>query len=270
MKVNVIIRVYNRVEDLRVCLECVRRLWPRNEYHVIVAFNGKAAGFSLPEDAREMSDEIIEIAGNAGHHSGNSQLLLAGIERADDKAPYTVLLEADTWVLSDRIIDKYIRRLQSEGAVWASADWVEKVHSVALDFAVADTKFLKNNLEAFDFDENKGPESAVCRYMRSRGMKHLFLKEAMPVHIPKLMGLVYRPAGGGRRKSFSEVPMVTQHIEDVPRGIMGKKTLANIAAGSKISSDAPPAFLALRRLRLKAFESILKTCPRSAWFKAKK
>lgn len=265
--VAVLVRVHQRTQDLKVCLEVIRKYWKTYDYHVVVVSNGVKNGYEISDEIRALADKVIELE-PLEHISGSSQLLLEGLEFIPDQFKYAVLLEADTWVFSDKLIAQYIRLMQAQKAVWASAEWIKKVHSLALDFAVVETRFLKNNPNIFKF--KKMPESFVCNYLRSCRGRYLFISECMPVHFPKFMRLFY-DSKTGRMHSFSRAQMVTHHLEDLDGEMEEKKNLANIAAGFKaFNTGQTPSDIRAGRLRLKLVELAMKIMPQSRWIKPKK
>ena len=126
-QVCVLIRVYNRIEDLRHCINIIRDTWNQNKYYILVAANGRSNGYVIPSETLAKIDRVVEIENNIGHFSGNSQLLLAGLPLIPDDCPYTVILEADTWIYGDDLISSYMARLHQEKAVWASAQFFRYV-----------------------------------------------------------------------------------------------------------------------------------------------
>jgi len=177
----------------------------------------------------------VELTHNAGHLSGNAQLILAGLPHIPASCRYTVLLEADTWVFSDALVQAYARRLAAGSAVWASAEWIEKHWSLGLDFALAETAYLQAHPEVFHFTTDA--ESWVCNRLRDEGRRFLYLTENMPVHQPKFLKFFGRHHGG-RFRSFPRAGMVTHHVEDLPHGLETKQYLANVCLGRR---DFPSA-----------------------------
>ncbi len=265
--VAVLVRVHQRTADLKVCLEAIRNYWKIYDYHVIVISNGVKKGYALSEEIRALADQVVELE-PLEHIAGSSQLLLEGLSFIPEKCEYTVLLEADIWIFSDKLVSKYIRLMEAKKAVWASAEWIKKVHSVALDFAIAQTRFLKTNPGLFRF--MKTPECFVCNYLRSHQARYLFISECMPVHFPKFMRLFYK-SDTGRKHSFSRAQMVTHHLEHLNGGMEEKKLLANIAAGFKaFDTEQTPSEIRAGRWRLQRLELAMKVMPQSRWVKPQK
>jgi len=263
----IIIRVFNRVDDLRICIDLIRKFWIRNEYYVLIVSNGKYAGFDIPEEIRNAADNIIDLAENIGHLEGDQRLLKAGLQFIPDSCEYTILLQADTWIFDDELIDKYTTEMKNSSSVWSSAEWVEKYWSLAIDFAIAKTDFIKSNSGILDFE--KHPEAWVCDYLMENGYKFLYIKECMPVHIPKFLRDLYN-AYGGRFRSFPEAKMVTHHIEDLEGGIEEKMLLANICLGRKEFNIGDEAMIASGNRKLKKLIKLGMFLPRSKWFGGKK
>lgn len=265
--VSVIIRVYDRMEDLVVCVESIRSYWSRYNYFLIVVGNGKANGFSVPEAVRNTADRVIELEENLGHIDGNAQLLLAGIEYIPIDSRFTIILEADTWMLSDELIEIYIRKLEKSESVWASSEWVKKYWSLGLDFSIIKTDFLKNNVNIFCFGSN--PEAYVCNYLREAGHSFVYIKENMPVHIPKSMRFMQNKFGG-RFRSFPFSKMITHHIEDLEDGINTKKLLANYCLGKKIFPLGNSLLIRIEFIKLVLLRLMAISAPQSSWIRKKK
>ena len=82
MDVCLVVRVHDRVADLRVCLDAVRRHWRRHRYHVVVASNGRAAGHPV----RPL--RLLGAPGNhflGGVHFGHITLRLTSARPAQRK-----------------------------------------------------------------------------------------------------------------------------------------------------------------------------------------
>ena len=141
-KISILVRVYDRLEDLEICLKLIRDNWKVNDYEVIAISNGKSKGYILTESIRNNCDKIIELEKNDGHLLGNSQLLKEGVKQIRLDSSYVVILEADTWIYDDKIISKYIEKMEETNSVWASAEWIKKYWTLALDIAIIEKNFL--------------------------------------------------------------------------------------------------------------------------------
>ncbi len=264
-KITVLIRVYNRLEDLEVCLDLIKKNWNKNEYEIIVVSNGKSKGYILNDDVKRKCDKVIELEENAGHLLGNSQLLKEGLKEINKDSEYVIILEADTWIFNDEIINKYVNKIKTEKLVWASAEWIKKYWSLALDIAIIDKNFLINNKEILNFSVH--PECYICNYLKDKNFGFTYIKENMPVHRPNLIKKLYN-AYGGRIREFPYSKMVTHHIEDLKNGIITKKSIANEIFGVKYFNIDERVEINNRNLKFIFF--LLKICPNSSWIKKKK
>lgn len=253
--------------DLAVCVDLIRKYWKGDRYHLVVVSNGLAAGHPLPDSVRALADECVELAHNSGHLTGNAQLLLAGMGHIPADCRYTVLLEADTWVFSDALVQKYVRRLAAENAVWASAEWIEKRWSLGLDFAVVETAYLQDNPETFNFTTD--PESWVCNHLRAGGERFLYITENMPVHQPKCLKF-FDERHSGRFRSFPRAGMVTHHLEDLPQGLATKQYLANICLGRREFPVGTVRVIRREHRWLRVLMALAPFLPRSRWYRPKR
>lgn len=267
LRITVIVRVFDRLDDLHICLDVLRRHWTNAEYHVIVVSNGKADGFTVPPATAALAGRVIELERNAGHLRGNAQLLQEGIRHLPADSEFTVILEADTWIFSDAIVLRYCEHMRRKNAVWASAEWIEKNHSLALDFALIDSRWLSANPGVFDFSVHA--EAFVCNYLRRTRAAYLFVEECMPVHVPRAVRWLYNPFHG-RMRCFTAARMVTHHVEDLPDGMEGKQTQANITLNRREFPVRPEIRLAAEHRKLRMIEFLVKIAPRSRWLKAKR
>lgn len=267
-RIAVIIRVFNRVEDLQRNLAIIRKCWTRAQYHVIVVFNGAAAGITLPPEVAQLCDELVVLSDNAGHMKGNAQLLWEGVGLIPSDCRYTVLLEADTWLLDDHLIIRYRDALECTGTSWASAEWVEKYWSLAVDFALARSELLCGRREQlFRFDAS--PERRFAELFRREGIGFLYIRELMPVHVPASLRLL-RVGYGGRFRLFTRGPLVTHHIEDMAGGMREKERLTDVATGTNRYTEMPRRQLWLRRLGYAALMRLAAWAPRSSWLRRKR
>lgn len=264
-KITVLIRVYNRLEDLEVCLELIRKNWKRNDYEIIAVSNGRTKGYILNDDIKRKCDKVIELEENAGHLLGNSQLLKEGLKKISLDSEYVIILEADTWIYDDEVIDRYIKRMEIEKAVWASAEWIKKYWSLALDIAIIKKDFLIKNINILDFSIH--PESYVCNYLMGRNEKFLYIKENMPVHRPNMIKGIYN-GYGGRIREFPKAKMVTHHIEDLEGGIQTKKSIANKVFNKRYFDIEEKSKFNIKRMEFILL--LIRICPNSSWVRGKK
>lgn len=264
---GILIRVFNRIDDLNVCVDVIKKYWIRDRYYIIIVGNGKAHGFPIPEEVRAKVDKFIELDQNVGHRQGNSQLLLEGTPHIPDTCHYTVLLEADTWIFTDDVVKKYTHLLESRSSVWASAEWIEKYWSLGLDFAIANTSYIQNNTDIFHFTTHAEPW--VCNYLLEHQQRFLYITENMPVHSPKSMRFLAN-AYGGRFRCFPKAKMVTHHIEDLENGIETKKLIANMCLGRREFPVGDLDVIIRGHYTIRLIMTMAKVFPRSRWFRKKK
>lgn len=218
-KICVIIRVFNRIKDLEFNLEIIRKTWTTNEYYVIVSSNGEQNGYMLTDCIISHSDKVVKCEGNGGHLKGNSLLLLQAIPSIPKDCNYTLLLEADTWLYKDTLINKYLEELERTGAVWASAQWYDRYYSLATDFALINSNYLINNKNILNFGNY--PETYVANYLIENNQKYILIKENMLPQLPSYIKR-YPYAPEGRFFVFPLSRMVTHHVELLKGGMNEK------------------------------------------------
>jgi hypothetical protein len=265
----VLLRVHERMADLEVGLEIIRKHWHRGPYHVLVVSNGLSRRIPVPDGARRLADQVLELDDNPGHMRGTSQLLQAGIAAVPAHCRWTVLLEADTWIFDDAVLRRCMEQMERQRRVWASAIWVEKFYSLALDAAIVETAFARDHPTLFEFREPPGPEAWVHEELQRAGQQPLYIREHMPVHVPAAMRRFHNPFGG-RFRTFVGARMVTHHVEDLPGGLLEKKRIANHVLGRR-EFDVPwDDDLPRRQRRLRLEESLRRWVPRSTWFRKRR
>lgn len=228
-RICVLIRVYNRIEDLTCNLDIIRKTWTLNDYYIIIVSNGKTNGYNLPDKVFSQADKVLELDQNDGHYNGNSQLLIKSIPYIPKDCEYTILLESDTWLYTDNLISRYINKMKESGAVWSSARWFYRFLSNATDFAIVNTDYLYSNLDIVNF--NYLPECWVSNYLADHNNKYLYIKELMPVQLPTYVKR-YHYAPHGRFNVFPDGQMITHHIEDLSGGMDEKKYYFNVISKS--------------------------------------
>lgn len=264
MKVCVLIRVYNRIEDLVCNLQIIRDTWNMYDYEIVVVSNGESDGYILPPKVYILSDKVIRIENNVGHLKGNSQLLLEGLKDIElTKYPYLIILEADTWIYTDKIINKYIAILNMKEAVWASARWYDRYYSLATDFALLKTDFLINNIEIFNFSDY--PECYVFNYLLGHGYSSIYIKENMPTHLPGYIRK-YPYAPRGRFYVFPKSMMVTHHIENIKGGMNEKKSCFNAIAGKVYFKDVKNGSLKYQKIKISIVLILSRLLIRRNWY----
>lgn len=265
MKIDVIIRVYDRIEDLINNLRVIRETWTSNDYNIVVVSNGFSKGYVVPDDISPYVNKLVVLKDNAGHLKGNSQLLLEGLRvTASSQSKYTIILEADTWLYGDWIINKYCHKLEEEHAVWASARWYDRFYSLATDFAIIESAFLKENPKILDFDLY--PECAVTNFLLDRKKKYVLIRENMNVMLPSYIKK-FSFAPQGRFFVFPKSRMVTHHIESIKGGMNQKKKEFNVVCGSvffkEVNSYRFPFFI---RLMMRFSHMLDKLLLRRSWY----
>ncbi|NDV67854.1 hypothetical protein [Dysgonomonas sp. 25] len=268
-KIAILIRVYDRIEDLKYNLRIIADTWKSNDYYVIVVSNGKSNGYIIPEECKPLIDKLIVLEENAGHRKGNSQLLLEGIQHIPEESDYTLILEADTWLYGDAVISKYTNLLaQSVDIVWASADWLDKWHALGTDYAIIESGYLRKNPQLFNFEIF--PEFHIANYLRDTQVGYLYITENMPVHVPSYVRKYpYIPNKEGRFYIFPKSRMVTHHVEWLKGGMEQKKRYFNIVADTDYFPEVKVSNKAWKRFRINFWMNLTKCFVKRTWFKAK-
>ena len=266
-KICVLIRVFNRTKDLKYCIDIIRDTWKSNNYFIIVVFNGREDGYSIDDSSFNKIDLLLEIKNNIGHFSGNSQLLLEGLSYIPKDCEYTLILEADTWMHGDELINKYIKKLKDKNAVWASAQFFRYVKNLATDFAIINNEFLKTHREIFIFSGT--PEYYVANYLDDRGLKYLYITENMPINLPKYIRK-YPYAPVGRFFSFEKSKMVTHHIEVIDGGMNQKKLDFNMVSNTNYFEVENNISNQSSLFGLRLFKALSLFIPYKGWFIKKK
>lgn len=271
MKVAILIRVYDRVEDLKHNLQIISDTWKENDYYTIVVSNGKSNGYEVTPDSLPLIDKMVTLEENAGHRRGNSQLLMEGIKYIPSDCKYTLILEADTWMYGDRIISKYTSLLdKSDFAVWASADWYDKYYALATDFAIIKTQYIIKNPGIFDFE--LFPECHISNFLRDTNAGYLWIKENMPVHVPSYVKYKYPYIPNikeGRFYVFPKSKTVTHHIEYLKGGMEQKKRYFNIIADYNYFTETRSNNKSWNRFKMKFWIGLSKLLVKRSWYSGK-
>ena len=226
-KVCIIIRVYDRMEDLENCIDIIRDTWRSFDYYIIVVANGKSNGFTVNAAYQNKINKLVDLGNNAGHLKGNAQLLQEGLAYIPGDCQYTIILEADTWMHGDDVVKKYVNALNTDNAVWASAQWYSHLYSLATDFAIIKQDFLRSNQAIFEY--SGFPECYAANYLIDNGFRFIYITENMPVHLPSYVKS-YPYSSKLRFNVFPVSKMVTHHIELLKGGMNRKKLLFNTLA----------------------------------------
>jgi len=268
MKIAVLIRVYDRIEDLKHNLRIISDTWKGNEYHIIVVSNGKNNGYEvLPESVPYINDLVI-LEENAGHRKGNSQLLMEGVKYIPRDCESTLILEADTWMYGDSIISKYAGLLSKDSkAVWASADWYDKYYALATDFALIKTNYIKDNPGIFDFE--LFPECHIANFLRDTNVGYIWIRENMPVHVPSYITKRYPYVPNikeGRFYVFPKSKTVTHHVEFLKEGMTKKKYYFNILADIDYFPGVEVSNRAWNRFKMLFWIGLSKYFVKRSWY----
>jgi len=271
MKIAVLIRVYNRIEDLKYNLQIISDTWKDNDYYIIVVSNGKHHGYVIPEECNQHIDKLVILEENAGHRKGNSQLLIEGAKHIPDDYQYTLILEADTWIYSDKVHSKYTQLLSmSPYAVWASADWYDKYYALATDFAFIKTAYIKDYPKIFDFE--LFPECYISNFLRDTSAGYIWIKENMPVHVPSYIKYKYPYVPNikeGRFYVFPRSKMVTHHIEFLKQGIEQKKRYFNIVSDTDYFSEVKVKNKKWERFKMNFWINLSRCLIKRSWYSKK-
>lgn len=271
MEITVLIRVYDRIEDLKYNLQIIADTWRDNNYHIIVVSNGKANGYEVLPESLPLIDKLVILENNAGHRKGNSQLLIEGINYIPDNSELTLILEADTWMYGDSIISKYAKLLtEAPDAVWASADWYDKYYALATDFALIKTGYIKKNPGIFDFE--LFPECHIANFLRDTNAGFIWIKENMPVHVPSYINYKYPYVPNikeGRFYVFPKSKTATHHIEYLEDGMKQKKRYFNILAGNNYFTDVNVTNKAWNRFKMKFWIGLSTCFVKRSWYSKK-
>jgi len=268
--IAVIIRVYDRVEDLKYNLRIIRQTWTAFNYHIIVVSNGYPDGYKVDEGSLSLIDDFINLKENAGHKKGNSQLLIEGCKYIPQKCDYTIILEADTWLYTDNLIKKYVEVMDKNSEiVWSSADWYDKDYSLAVDFAIIKSSFILNNPRLFDFEVY--PESYIANYLRDVNVKFQWITENMPVHVPAYV-FKYPYVNDVANRRFYIFPksrMITHHIEYLKNGMEQKKRYFNIVSEHDFFEEQKVPNKGWERFKMNFWINLSKLFLKRSWFKSK-
>lgn len=271
MKITVLIRVYDRIEDLKYNLQIISDTWKDNDYYIIVVSNGKAEGYEILPESLPLIDKLVTLEGNAGHRRGNSQLLMKGIRHIPEDSDFTIILEADTWVHGDAIHRKYSKLLAAnDNIVWASADWYDKYYALATDFAIVKSSYIKDHPGIFYFE--LFPECHIANFLRDTNAGFVYIQENMPVHVPSYVKYKYPYVPNireGRFYVFPKSKMVTHHIEFLKGGMEHKKQYFNILAGYDYFSDAKVKCKRWNRFNMRFWIGLSKCFVKRSWYSKK-
>lgn len=271
MKIAILIRVYDRIEDLKYNLQIISDTWKDNDYYIIVVSNGLTKGYEVLPESLPLIDKLVVLEENAGHRKGNSQLLMEGAKYIPEDCDYTLILEADTWLYRDKLLTKYTRLLsENTEAVWASADWYDKYYALATDFAIIKTKYIRENPGIFDFE--LFPECHISNFLRDTNAGYIWITENMPVHVPSYIKYAYPYVPNikeGRFYVFPKSKTVTHHIEYLKEGIQKKKYYFNILADYDYFPEVKAGSKVWNRFKMKFWIGLSKCFVKRSWYSKK-
>lgn len=271
MKIAVLIRVYDRIEDLKYNLQIISDTWTENDYYIIVVSNGKRNGYDISPESMPFINKLVVLEENAGHRKGNSQLLMEGAKYIPDDCDFTLILEADTWMYKDTIISKYTELLsQKLDTVWASADWYDKYYALATDFAIIKTDYIKSNPRIFDFE--LFPECHIANFLRDTNARFIWITENMPVHVPSYVRYGYphiQNIREGRFYIFPKSRIVTHHIEYLKGGMDEKKKYFNVITNSEYFNQINSGNKAWARFKMNFWIGLSKCFVKRSWYSKK-
>ncbi len=271
MKITVLIRVYDRIEDLKYNLQIISDTWKENDYYVIVVSNGRSKGYTIDEESLKLIDKLVDLEENAGHRKGNSQLLMEGAKFIPSDSQFTLILEADTWVYGDSIQSKYTKLLaERPNAVWASADWYDKYYALATDFSIIKTEFIREYPNIFNFE--LFPECHISNFLRDAKKDYIWITENMPVHVPSYVSWKYPYVPNikeGRFYLFPKSRTVTHHIEYLDRGMEKKKEYFNIVANTNYFEDVRTPNKTWGRFKMNFWRGLTKLFIKRSWYSSK-
>lgn len=268
-KIAILLRVYDRIADLKYNLRIIKDTWSSFDYHIIVVSNGYTDGYILENEATSHIDSLIILDHNWGHKKGSAQLLLEGRKNIPSDCDYTIILEADTWIYSDLIISKYISIMENQvNTVWSSANWYDKDYSLAVDFAIIKSDFIRKYDDLFNI--NLYPECYIANYLKSKKLDFILITENMPVHIPSYMPRFpyIDDIQNKRFYIFPKSKMVTHHIEFLKRGMSEKKLLFNIISESNYFREEITKNRRYKLSKIKFWIFISQLLPKRSWFKS--
>lgn len=168
VRVGVLMYTYDRVDDARINMEIIRRVWSNvpllREVKIVHTFNGKQEWW--PETYLE--DELCRTE-NPGHFVGAELLMNAGIRIFEEKYPditHVIVLASDTWCVKPEYIEGIVRPMALKRQFLATNAWGSKKDSdmfkigMALDFFLIDMNFVRKSkffpLRYTDFVEKHG------------------------------------------------------------------------------------------------------------------
>ena len=267
MKICIGVRVYNRIMDLEVLIDIINKTWRKHDYDIVVITNGEYAGYTIPHFVRNNVNHIVSISQNSGHILGSSQLLLALYDYTFNMDyAYHIIIEADTWMHGDDIVDKYIGIMENDNEiVYAGAHWYDNYYSLASDFGIIKSSYLYSNRNMFLFKNHA--ECHIANYINSNNGKFLYITENTYPNLPGYaVRFMYPFSSKGRINCFPFSKTVTHHIEDLKGGIERKKRLFDIVSQTNFFGTTMNANAYILRCLMIITFLISKILFRKSWY----
>lgn len=160
-KIGVVMYTYNRIDDARINMEIIRKVWSKkdllNDVKIVHSYNG-------PKDLwpeKYLEDSIV-YSDNIGHFAGAAMLMDNGFNAIKNDFPdtdYVIVLASDTWLVSPDYIENLINKMKSGEKYLSTCIWGSKKNKhlfgekgFALDFYVYDFKWaVKSELFPIKF-----------------------------------------------------------------------------------------------------------------------
>lgn len=171
--IGVIIYTYNRVDDARIQMEIIRKLWAASQLFakivIVHSYNGKKDWYE-----KYLEDELV-VSKNTTHFAGAAELMEKGmnvIKKKYRNLDYVFCAAADTWCLDVSYIEKLISNMYQEKRVLSTSVWGDEKNNslwekgVALDFFCCDARwFSENNVFPLKYDEFNKKYSEIITYL---------------------------------------------------------------------------------------------------------
>ncbi len=140
LRLGYLIYTYDRVDDARIQMEIVRRLWEPvfGSVYLVHAFNGLKEWYDRPY----LEDDLL-VQDNPGHFEGAANLIDAGIAQLlTRQIDYIVVSAADTWWIKPAFIADKIRVMRQTGKVFLSTPWGLKDQNNPKEMGLAGDTFV--------------------------------------------------------------------------------------------------------------------------------
>jgi hypothetical protein len=125
MKLALLIITYNRVEDAKIQMELVRKLWQEKsglkDITIFHCFNGKRKWY-----AKKYLEDVLIHCKNPGHYDGAGLMYDTGIKRIlkyKKKFNYIIAGSSDRWLIKPKIVEKTLFNMKNSNSSLLSAKW---------------------------------------------------------------------------------------------------------------------------------------------------